>query len=90
MKAAFTDFELVSETHNTSDIAFIKSILHASEITYFIQGEHVAHFLYHAVPMRVMVKKEQAAEARDILKEMELCFTTYAFKNPAESNNAEE
>jgi len=89
MNAAFTDFEQVLETHNTSDIAFIKSILHASEITYFIQGEHVAHFIYHAVPMRIMVKKEQAAEARDILKEMELCFTTYGIKNKKESNTTE-
>jgi hypothetical protein len=81
MNAAFIDYEKVLETHNTSDIAFIKSILSAYEITYFIQGEFAAPYMYYGVPMRVLVKKEQAAEAREILKEIELCYTTFDFNN---------
>ena len=48
---------MIFEIHNASDQAYLKSILDAEEITYFIQDEHVAPFIFHAVPMRLMVKK---------------------------------
>lgn len=72
MTDKFIDFELIFETHSAGDIAFIKSILDAEGITYFIQGEHVAHFIYHSVPMRLMVKRDQAETAREILKDIKL------------------
>jgi len=52
MKNEFIEYELILETHNAGDRAFLKSLLDAEGITYFIQGEHVAQFLYNAVPMR--------------------------------------
>ena len=72
MKDEFIEYELVLETQNAGDQAFIKSILDSEGITYFIQGEYVAPYLYHAVPMRLMVKKDEAAKAREILKDIEL------------------
>ena len=89
MNDTFIDYEQVLETHNAGDIAFLKSILDASGITYFIQGEHVAPFVYYAVPMRLLVKKDQAAEARDILKDIELSFSYGGFKNPEDLNEDE-
>ena len=65
----FIDFELIFEIHNASDLAYLKSLLDAEGITYFIQGEHVAPFIFHAVPMRLMVKKDQAEMVRELLKD---------------------
>jgi len=65
----FIDYELIFEIHNAGDQAYLKSILGAEGITYFIQGEHVAQFVFHSVPMRLMVKKDQAATVRELLKD---------------------
>jgi hypothetical protein len=67
-------FELILEVRNAGDQAFIKSLLDAQGIIYFMQGEHVAPYLYHALPMRLMVRKDQAALARELLKDFELAF----------------
>ena len=89
MNAAYIDYEQVLTTHNTADVAFLKSILSAYEITYFIQGEYAAPYMYYGVPMRVLVKKDQAAEARNILKEIQLSFTTYTINNQEDVDAAE-
>ena len=72
MKDEFIEYELILETQNAGDQAFIKSLLDSEGITYFIQGEYVAPYIYHAVPMRLMVKKDEAAKAREILKDIKL------------------
>lgn len=72
MENEFIEYVAILETHNEGDRVFLKSILDAEGITYFIQGEHVAHYLFNALPMRVMVKKEQADRVREILKEIEM------------------
>ena len=65
----FIAYEFIFEIHNAGDQAFLKSLLDAENITYFIQGEHVAPFVFHAVPMRLMVKKDQASKVRKLLKD---------------------
>jgi hypothetical protein len=72
MSDDFIEYELILETHNAGDQAFIKSILDSEGITYFFQGEYVAPYLFHALPMRLLVKKEDSAKARDILANMEI------------------
>ena len=67
-----SEFEFILEIRSTSDQVFLKSMLDAEGIVYFIQGEHVAPYLYHAVPMRLMVRKDHAATARELLKNFEL------------------
>jgi hypothetical protein len=64
-----TGFELILEVRNAGDQAFIKSLLDAEGIAYFMQGEHVAPYLYHALPMRLMVRKDQIASARELLRD---------------------
>jgi len=65
----FIDYESIFEIHNAGDQAYLKSVLDAEGITYFIQGEHVAPFVFHSVPMRLMVKKDEAAKVRELLKD---------------------
>ncbi len=66
------DFELILEIRNAGDQAFLKSLLDAEGFVYFLQGEHVAPYLYNALPVRLMVRKDQAAAARELLNDFEL------------------
>ena len=75
MKNVFVEYVPILETHNAGDRVFIKSILDAEGIVYFIQGEHIAPYLFNALPMRVMVKKDQVDEAREIVKDIELSYS---------------
>ncbi len=74
-------FELILEVRNAGDQAFIKSLLDAEGVVYYLQGEHVAPYLYHALPMRLMARKDQAALVRELLKDFEMSFA-YGGLNP--------
>lgn len=63
-----SDFEMVLEVHNAGDRVFLRSILDAEGIDYFIQGETVAPYIFHSVPMRLMVRKDQAEQVRALLE----------------------
>jgi hypothetical protein len=71
----FSEYVQVLETHNAGDRVFIRSILDAEGIAYFIQGEYISPYLFNALPMRVMVRKDQAGKAREILKDIELSYS---------------
>lgn len=88
MSDDFIEYELILETHNAGDQAFIKSILDSEGITYFFQGEYVAPYLFHALPMRLLVRKEDAAKAREILKNFEVS-SAYDGMNREEKNSDE-
>ena len=62
-----SDFEMVLEIHNAGDRVFLRSILDAEGIDYFIQGETVAPYIFNSVPMRLMVKKGQVAQVEGLL-----------------------
>ncbi|WP_319407609.1 hypothetical protein [uncultured Desulfosarcina sp.] len=63
-----SDFEMVLEVHNAGDRVFLRSILDAESIDYFIIGETVAPYIFNSVPMRLMVRKAQAEQVRELLK----------------------
>jgi hypothetical protein len=75
MKNEFIEYEPILETHNAGDRVFLKSLLDAEGITYFIQGEYVAPYIFNALPMTLMVKKEQADQVREILKDIKLSYS---------------
>lgn len=60
-------FEMVLEIHNASDRVFLRSILDAEGIDYFIQGETVAPYIFNSVPMRLMVRNDHVKAVRDVL-----------------------
>lgn len=66
--AETTDFEPVLEIYNAGDRAFLRSILDAEGVDYFIQGETVAPYIFHSVPMRLMVRRDQVEKVRDRLQ----------------------
>lgn len=68
------EFEEVLRTFNQGDIALIKSILDDAGIEYFFQGE-----IFNLVdpliqPARLCVRKDQAGEARERLKGLNVAF----------------
>ena len=90
MNEEFIEYVPILETHNAGDRVFLKSILDAEGITYFIQGEYVAPYVFNALPMRLMVKKDQANKAREILKDIKLSYSYSGRKSPENFNDEEE
>jgi len=74
MDRNYNQFENVMETHSAGERAFLKSVLDAEGITYFIEGEHAATYIFNSVPQRVMVRKDQADFARELLSALERKF----------------
>ena len=90
MKNEFIEYVPILETHNAGDRVFLRSVLDAEGITYFIQGEYVAPYVFNALPMRLMVKKDQASKAREILKDIELSYSYGVRKTPEDFNDEEK
>ena len=74
MDRDFIAFEPILETHSAGERAFLKSILDAEKIAYFIEGEHAAPYMFNALPQRVMVRRDQADMARELLNSLERTF----------------
>ena len=64
----YLEFEEILISLSGSDIAMIKSLLESEGITYYFRGESSYSF---APPTRLMVQKDRADEAREILKGLE-------------------
>ena len=90
MKNKFVEYVPILETHNAGDQAFLKSILDAEGITYFIQGEYVAPYIFNALPMRLMVRKDQAQHVKEILRDIKLTYSYGNTKNPEDVPDEED
>jgi hypothetical protein len=66
--ATASSYETVLEIHNAGDRAFLCSILDAAGIDFYIQGDTVAPYLFHSVPMRLMVRGNQVGTVNALLK----------------------
>jgi len=73
-RPAYVEYEEVLSTYNPFDIAMIKSLLDEEEIRYFFQGEQFSYVRPLADPVRLMVAKEHAKAAREILKDLTISF----------------
>ena len=61
----YLEFEEILISLSASDVAMIKSLLDSEGITYYFRGESSYSF---APPTRLMVQKDRADEAREILE----------------------
>ena len=59
----------IYSTFNAGEIAFIKSLLQASNIRYFVQGENFAYVRGFVQPAIIMVDETQHEDAENILKD---------------------
>lgn len=85
----YVEYEEVLATHSPSDRAIITSILDAEGITYFFQGEHVSAYVYHAVPVRLLVAREDVPRAVDLLRDLDLSFQMYSGHSPQDDRPAD-
>ena len=66
----YVEFEEILATYNAVEIAIIKSLLDPEGIDYYFKSEFFSYMEPLAQPARLMVRKDQADEAGQILKEL--------------------
>lgn len=86
-RPGYTEYEEVMSTFNPFDIAMIKSLLDAEDILYFFQGEQFSYVRPLADPVRLMVAKDDAEAAREILKDLTI---SYGPSSPNKDEKKEE
>jgi len=64
----YVDFKEIKTSLDMGDIAIMKSILDDNQIIYFIHNEYLGSTFGAAFPARIMISKDQAQEAKDLLK----------------------
>ncbi len=74
-KLEYIEYEFIMSVFNVSDIFLIKSLMESSNITYFIQGEFSINCTGAAGPARVLVKRDQAEQARILLMNSDFLHT---------------
>ena len=82
----YAEYTEVLTTFNPLDIAFVKSLLDAEHITYFVQGEHFLNVRPLALPARLMVRTDQVEQAEEILKDLKLAFSGINVSKDSEEN----
>jgi hypothetical protein len=71
-------YEEILRTYNPIDIAMVKSLLDPERVDYFFRDEFFGYAYPWAQPARLMVRREQAFEAREILRELILSYSVSA------------
>ncbi len=90
-KPEFIDYVEVLGTYNPADIALIRSILDAENITYYFNAEHFIYVRPLAEPVRLMVKKDEAEKAKEALKDLDLAILGIDLrKGKGDSENGDE
>lgn len=70
-KIEYTDYELISTKIGFTEVVQIQSVFDSEGILYYIQGENTARSIAGLQP-RILVKKEQFEEAKQLLKAFNL------------------
>jgi hypothetical protein len=69
----YVEFDHILDTYNPADIAIIKSILESENLTFHFQGDHLT-LRPIGEPARLMVDRQQAAIAKELLKDLKLSY----------------
>ena len=66
----FVDYQEILTTFNPVDIAMIKSLLENGDIDFYLHGENFNYVEPMVQPARLMVRKDQVEEVKEILKDL--------------------
>jgi hypothetical protein len=87
----FTEYVEVLGTYNPADVALIKSILDAENITYYFNAEHFMYVRPLGETVRLMVKKDEAEKAKEALGDLDLAILGIDLrKGHSDSENGNE
>ena len=87
----FTKYVEVLGTYNPADVALIKSILDAENITYYFNAEHFMYVRPLGETVRLMVKKDEAEKAKEALGDLDLAILGIDLrKGHSDSENGDE
>ena len=87
----FIEYVEIMGTYNPTDVAVIKSILDAENTTYYFNAEHFMYVRPLAEPVRLMVKKDEAEKAKEMLRDLDLAVIGIDLrKGNADSENGNE
>ncbi len=73
----YTEYVEIMGTFNPADVALIKSLLDADNITYYFNAEHFMNVEPLAQPVRLMVKTDEAEKAKEILQDLNLAIAGF-------------
>jgi hypothetical protein len=83
----FVDYDEVLSTFNPADIALIESVLDAADIDHFFHDENFGCMEPLAFPIKLMVRKDQVQDTKEILGDLELSFSGVNLPNDEEDDD---
>ncbi len=69
------EFEEICFTSNAGEMALIKSLLESEGIIYYFKGEFSSHAHPFPQPARLMVRRDEVVEAKEILESLNISLT---------------
>ena len=84
----YLEYEEVLATYNAGDIAMVTSLMEKERLTYYFKGEHFHCLRPLAEPVRLMVLKDQAPEARELLEDLDLRFVAISINPDSKTDGA--
>ncbi len=70
----YTDFEEILSTFNVGHLSIAESILVSEDINYYVQNEFFNCAQPLAQPFRLMVRKDQVARAKEVVKDLKFSY----------------
>jgi hypothetical protein len=86
----YIEYTEILETFNPGDVAILKSILDEEDITYYFHGENFGRMGAMMEPSRLMVKTDEADEARELISGLKLNTNAINVSNEGEEEEVEE
>jgi hypothetical protein len=68
------NFVEVLQTFNPADVALLKSLLHNENFTYYFDTERFMYARPFGLPVRLMVKSNEADIVKELIKDLDLSY----------------
>ncbi|MEI8175263.1 MAG: DUF2007 domain-containing protein [Candidatus Omnitrophota bacterium] len=78
------------QTYNSSDVAFIKTLLESNDILFCVEGENFMTLNPGALPARVMVNADQYESAKELLGDFSGRYTSFSCEEKEKPSEADD